>query len=245
MYDSYLNFINILLNNENIFLNFKSNNDYRHILEHVCVEQGLEYLKLIKNEFNIEDNKILNFVNLNDKIGNPIKNQIMNFSCSPTSLRYIYHSLLILKHVKNLNINNLKIVEIGAGYGGLCLALNFFKDDFNIIIEEYNIIDLDLVLKLQQKYLNNFKLDFNVNFIYANTHGKTLENNNYFLISNYCYSEIDEYNRMNYDNFLFPKVKNGFITWNHLPIVSLPSPFIFNSEVERPLTGQYNKYVRF
>ena len=196
MYESYLNFIMNALSNEKLYSQFKSNNDYRGILEHVSQNQGQQYYELIKNEFNITNESIIDFVNLNDRLGCPIKYNINNIICSPTSLRYIYHALIILKYIKSLNLNNLNIVEIGGGYGGLCLAINYFQKFFNLNITEYNIIDLDQALKLQQKYLLNFNdIKFNINYISSSTYGKDLLLNNYFLISNYCYSEITEENK--------------------------------------------------
>ena len=42
--------VNQCLNNEELFKNFKQNNIYKHILEHVSNEIGSEYLKIIKEQ---------------------------------------------------------------------------------------------------------------------------------------------------------------------------------------------------
>ena len=131
MYMNYLNFIRTINKNNIHNINFKSNEKYNSILEHVSIEQGIEYLNLIKIEFEyITYENIIGFVNINDKYGFPSK---YNFEytpnhemihASPTSLRYIYHSLIILNHFKKTNLTS--IVEIGCGYGGLFLAICYF-----------------------------------------------------------------------------------------------------------------------
>jgi hypothetical protein len=59
---------------------------------------------------------------------------------------------ILLKHIKDSKLENLEIVELGGGYGGLCLCLSHFSKILDVKISKYNIIDLDLVLKLQEKY---------------------------------------------------------------------------------------------
>ena len=46
----YRIFVNLCLNNEELFKKFKQNNIYKHILEHVSQEIGFEYLKIIKKQ---------------------------------------------------------------------------------------------------------------------------------------------------------------------------------------------------
>ena len=62
MYNNYLNFLNQGV--EDITkLNFKSNMNYRGILEHISKEYGEEYIKLIETEFPlIEMENILEFI---------------------------------------------------------------------------------------------------------------------------------------------------------------------------------------
>lgn len=220
MYDNYLNFLkkNETLNFETF--SFKNNNNYCGILEHVSKFHGNEYLKLILQEFShIKQEKIINFCTLNDKYGYPKKQNfnIDNFEilCSPTSLRYVYHSLLILKNIKNNSCNN--IVEVGCGYGGLCLAINYFMSDFSININTYNIVDLSEPVNLIENYLNLHKENINTKIVYHNssTYGTNIQDENLFFISNYCYTEISNEHNANYNKILIPKVKNGFIIWQN------------------------------
>jgi hypothetical protein len=240
MFDNYINYIQNIINNNDI-TNFKRNNIYNSILEHVNYQQGADYLKLILDEFNIDIEKIIEFSNMNDKIGNPVICDYGKLKCSPSSLRYIYHGCLIFNHINKVGLNNLNIVELGGGYGGLCLCINYFAKYFNITINKYHIIDLPVVNKLINKYLENFNLNFNIEIHDSNSYGSNINDTNLFMISNYCYSEIDISHRNKYKEILIPKIINGFIIWN-VPILETIKKEQ-TCENERPLTGQYNKFI--
>jgi hypothetical protein len=190
---------------------------------------------------------ILKFCELNDKIGNPIKSKIKYLYNSPSNLRYIFHAHLILTHIGSLNLNNLNIVEVGGGYGGLCLAIYYFSKFYNVSIEKYNIIDLNSVIKLQKKYLTTLEFENinNVNFIDSNTFGGTINTENLFLISNYCFSEISLELQKEYTNkVLNPYVSHGFLTWNFIQLYKFIDDKDITAEFEFPQTGGNNLYVR-
>jgi hypothetical protein len=252
MYSDYSVFLQEISNKDLRFVNFKSNMNYQIILEHVSYDQGREYLGLIKNEFPfISEDKILQYIRMNDLYGNPTKYsytiQSMNVECSPTSLRYVYHALLILSHYKKFK--NTKIVEIGCGYGGLFLAVQYFSNLLNIHIDQYYFIDLPEVGQLIQKYLDlhkqNITIDYSIHK--SNEFGLDIMDNDLFLISNYCFTEIDSEYRNNYVKHLLPKVNNGFIIWQTvfgLPITEtkLLQKEMITVEEERPQTANlHNK----
>lgn len=205
---------------------FKSNREYNEILEHASYEQGKEYMNLI-TKFIEEDFKdfitfdeVRSFLLLNDKYGGPKKHTFLykniEVMCSPTSLRYVQHSFLILQHLRKTNLN--KIVEVGCGYGGLFLAINHFSKILNIEIEKYFFIDLPEVCNLIKKY--NELHSENINIMYsihsANNYGSDINEKDMFFISNYCFTEIDSIHRNNYAEKLFPKISGGFIIWQTL-----------------------------
>jgi hypothetical protein len=220
MYDQYLNYIRTINKTNFETVNFKSTPVYTGILEHVSYELGVKYLSLIENEFNnIDIQNIIEYLTINDKYGFTNK-QIFSFKdtildCSPSSLRYIYHSLLILEHYKNTSCKN--IVEVGGGYGGLCLAINYFSKLLNIPISTYNIIDLPDVCNLISLYLDAHKSNIHSDIVIhdSNTFGSEVNNSDLFFISNYCYTEINADLNAKYTNILLPKASHGFIIWQN------------------------------
>lgn len=257
MYSKYIEFIKCI-NQDNINkINFKHNRDYISILEHVTIEQGNDYLKLIENEFpSITNEQIINYVNINDSHGFP-KKELFNIRnqtvlCSPTSIRYIYHSLLILTYYKQVNLN--EIVEVGCGYGGLFLALCYFSKVLDIKIDKYYFIDLPEVCNLIKNYLliNSENININYEIHHSNTFGNDIESKDLFLISNYCFTEIDKTYRENYIECLIKKCKNGFITWQTVFGCDIKQSYVlFNKvliEEERPQTASVsfkNYFVYF
>lgn len=248
-YTNYTNYIDNIINNNITTWNFKSNDTYTFILEHVDYGLGTRYLNFILSYFNkfYNDNKdiLIKLCHDNDSIGQPNKYNFNNFTiCSATNLRYIMHSLIILEYINKCNLNNIDIVEIGGGYGGLCFFINNLATLFNIKINSYSIFDLKEVLKLQEKYLAHLNID-NINF----EHIDNIKNVKYnsFLISNYAFSEITMDKQINYtEKLLNPYISHGFLSWNAIPVYK----FIDNKEInvidEIPLSGgEFNKYVFF
>lgn len=238
-YDNFCNFVS----NLNSINDFKSSSIFQGILEHVSLEQGNEYLYYIKKITELTDEDIKQYCELNDKYGGGNKYDFGFMTASPSSLRYILHSHLIFKHIQSLNLNNVDIVEVGGGYGGLCLAINYFSKAYSINIKSYTIIDLPSLIRLQNMYLSAHELNFPVSYLSALNHGKDITVKNLFLISNYCFSEISNENQIGYINNLFPNVSNGFMVWNHIPLYDFG--FKIHSEIEYPLTGSINKYIYF
>jgi hypothetical protein len=244
VYSEYEQFIETILQNDD-FANFKSNLKYNDILEHVSFDYGQQYLQLIKRLFSIPIVHITLFGRMNDSVGEPHKEYYKedNLHISPTSLRYVFHALLILNDIAAKGIRNAHIVEVGCGYGGLALAISHLSPLFNLTIDDYTFIDLPGPLKLQEKYMNTFRVPMKLAFHPASTFGSELQGSDYFLISNYCFSEISKEFQDNYVRTLFPKCKHGFITWNHIDVYDIGKQIEVQDEF--PLTGSKNKYVRF
>jgi len=242
-YRTYQNAISSCLNQDNMG-NFKSNPSYTEILEHVSHQDGVNYYNLIKSEFSLSDDVILNFCTLNDSIGTPTKYAIpgLNERVSPTSLRYVYHACLILDYIRSLKLVRVNIVEVGAGYGGLALCMNYFNT--NNVIESYSCVDLPEAGRLQATYLSKFSVNFPLKFVDSSTYGSTVEGENLFLISNYCFSEISPQHRNGYSVTLIPKIKHGFMAWNFINVYDFGKT-LTHVEDERPQTGNTNKFVYF
>ena len=213
---------------------FKQHPRYTFMLEHVSPSDGQAYFSLLTSECGLSIATIEGFCRLNDKIGSPRVAQIAGLGThvSPTSLRYLYHAYLILAHAPQ----DSHLVEIGCGYGGLCLAIQYLAGIVDKKIASYACVDLDPATELQNKYLSRFSLDFKVTFHSASTYGCTIDGDNLFLISNYCFSEIADHHQKGYIQTLFPRVTSGFLAWNHIPLYDFGKP-IQRIERERPLTG--------
>ena len=102
---------------------FKSHPNFTYMTEHVNEIQGHNYFTQIGIEFGNffmqNQNYLLKCIDENDKYGKTIKHDYPNFiSCSSTNMRYIYQSLKICEYIKTLKLNEIDIIEIGAGYGG-------------------------------------------------------------------------------------------------------------------------------
>ena len=245
MYKDYEKIVgeNLLLPEE--LWNFKSNGYYNRILEHVNEKHGNKYLEILNNNiiFSTEIQYIIDLCKKNDLFGKPIKYNFKNFcSCSPTNLRYILHSILILEHIIKCDMNNVDIIEIGGGYGGLAFFMHNLAGLYKIKIKSYTIFDLDNVMLLQKKYLSLFDIDINI----ININDNFSLNEKSFLISNYAFSEISHEFQQLYINKVISKyIIHGFMTWNFIDVYNFTEKKI-TKEIEYPMTGNdKNYYVYF
>uniref|UniRef100_A0A6C0L9H4 Sugar O-methyltransferase n=1 Tax=viral metagenome TaxID=1070528 RepID=A0A6C0L9H4_9ZZZZ len=242
MYNAYLHALDGLRASGNIST-FKSDHNYRTVLEHVSPNEGGEYLRLLRSLTDITEEEITTYCTVNDSIGSPLTSIYGALQTSPTNLRYILHAFLIMRHMLSVGISTVDIVEVGGGYGGLCLALHFFAKKYTISIASYTIVDLKEALYLQEKYLKAVLPNVEVTFVDASTFGSAITTQNMFLISNYCFSEISAEFQKQYIQTLFPKVSHGFMAWNFIPTYDFG--FTRREEEEYPMTGNSNKYVYF
>jgi hypothetical protein len=248
-YSQYQNSIskNLDLNPDYWF--FKNDQNYTPILEHVTFEFGQKYISEIENRFkdlyteNMEF--IKNIIIENDRYGKPIKYNYGFIECSPTNFRYLLHSFIILNYIKNKSLNNIDFIEIGGGYGGLCLYVYKMSKIFNISINSYTIYDLKEPCLLQKKYLLLHNININIEYSIENTNNIK---KNSFLISNYAFSEISNDLQKKYiENVIDPFCENGFLVWNHIDFYEFVKNKKYIVENEYPGTGYFtgNYYVYF
>jgi putative sugar O-methyltransferase len=153
---------------EEKFKNFKKDDRYRTILEGAPKQFSDYYIQRI----NTHNEKDLFYQNLdcfkeNDNLGNPDVYEEEGIGLiSPSTLKFASNCLDIISFLKQFgNLDNIKnVVEIGGGYGGLCLLLsNFIKFD------SYTLVDLPDATNLANRYLSSFeKVYSKVNFIPCN-----------------------------------------------------------------------------
>ena len=241
-YTNYINYISTISKRGDL-TTFKSNPHFTWVLEHVSADYGQSYLTQLKTKTSLSQNVIHAFCSLNDGLGSPTKVNYDGLVVSPTSLRYLYHAHLILTHLKTLSLPSIDIVEVGGGYGGLCIALHFLSSIYGLTLNSYTIVDLLTVTALQSLYISSTMPTIRVQTIDAATFGSTIETKNMFLISNYCFSELAGSYQANYIRTLFPKVSHGFMAWNAIPLYNFG--FSVREEEEVPKTGAHNRILYF
>jgi hypothetical protein len=141
--------------------------------------------------------------------------------------------------MKECLLDNVDIIEIGGGYGGLCFFIRKLASLFELTVRSYTIFDLEEPSKLQKKYLENMGY-FDTNF-----RSENLQKNS-FLISNYAFSGIPMYLQKQYtNNVLNPYTSHGFLAWNLIDVYAFVADKNISIEPEVQSTGIKNKYVRF
>jgi hypothetical protein len=244
-YDEYIRIVkfqNLMMDFE---LSFKSNKIYQSVLEHTSLFSANLILNCIKNEygqlFNNNKKYLIELCSKNDMYGKPRLESITDFTTTnPSNIRYIYHSFLILSNISKNKINNVNLVEIGGGYGGLCFFIYGMAKFYNISISSYTIFDIKEVSILQKRYLKIFDIDINTYDI----NDDWVLNDNSYVISNYAFSEIPRQLQEEYSEKILNKyISYGFLIWNFIPVYE----FIQNKNIliedERPTDQQKNKFV--
>ena len=141
--------------------------------------------------------------------------------------------------MSNHKLNNLDIIEIGGGYGGLSLFMHKISPLFKINITSYTIIDLPEISLLQKTYLDALDMSKNMHFYNINNYKNLKENS--FLISNYAYSEISIELQQEYtEKILNPYISYGFLVWNYIEIYDFIKSKIILKEYEEPDTSHNN-----
>ena len=108
----------------------------------------------------INKNYLIELCFLNDLYGKTIKAKFDDFTqCSPSNLRYILHSLLVLDYMKKISLNNINVVEIGGGYGGLAFFINKIAPLVGVEIDSYIVFDLYEATLLTKKYLEALEVE--------------------------------------------------------------------------------------
>lgn len=240
----YLEYDKIYLNSSNNLSNFLKN-DKIFIVD---INFGKLYCKQIKNEFpnicqDIYNGKYTKEINMFSQMGEDhmfFSNEL-NINLNSNTTRYIYQAILISNYIKSKYDNKyIDIVEIGGGYGGLCYWINIFLKSIN----NYYIIDLDGFCNLQTECLSKLNTPFtsisckNVNLI-----KKTV--NPLFIISNYAYSEFDEFYQNYYRDTIINLADSGFMIWNNNTGIYKFTELPIIIEEERPSFSEYNCYNKF
>jgi len=193
----YLNVCDYAAKSDDFFNEFKTHPAYRHVLEHVSYEEGLQY-------YNMIDLDIKEEVKKNDTFGSP---DIYEYPCgkiSPTTLRYVKNTCDI---VRNFGSELSSIVEIGGGYGGLCVTASNYID-----FDSYLILDQEEPNKLTRKYVSRWDLPHQS----CRLDELVLDDDHEFdlCISNYAFSECDLETQTEYLEKIIKKSKRFYLVYN-------------------------------
>lgn len=206
----YLEWCERYLEDDELFKTFKSNHEYFKTFD-IDPEDGKIYKQMIDQNFEFdrdEYEKLLENFKENDSFGSPKIYNYDGHEFSPPTLRYIKDSFFIKSCVSNKPIN--RILEIGAGYGGLCKTLDVILD-FN----EYYFVDLDPAVKVQQKYLQQFKCLDSKKFKFISTTVENKVEDIDLFISNYSLSECNFEVQMKYYDQYIAQSKYVHIIYNN------------------------------
>jgi len=243
--DNYRTFCKEAALSTSTFNTFRRNPNYTGILEHVNQEQGKLYLNHIKAK-GLTEEEILNSIRKLQIIGGPHLLDVgLKELVSTTALRYLHVSLEIKKHYGE-RID--RIVEIGAGYGGLGVILSGVVN-----IREYICIDLQEVNMLINRFLAVVKPGFkycaytlnNIEIDYSD-----------LVIANYSFSELNRSLQREYMRKVLFKSSHGYMTMNsglnksenfsHYTLEEIKHimPYISRYQ-ESPLTSKDNYVIRW
>jgi len=181
VYNGYIEICKRAVANERDFIRFRHKTAYHNVVEGAPRYLGQEYMDYIIVNYPY----LLSYLDVfatNDNIGRPTLynyNGIQRPISSVTS-RYIKILGDLVKYFAP--IEELDIVEIGAGFGGQCKIIHDY-----VTPRSYTIIDLPEALQLAEKYLSRFgihKVEFRSPM--------DVSDEEYSLcISNYGFSEFD------------------------------------------------------
>jgi len=228
---------------------FKSHPTYRQILEHVNTTQGLQYMQVWHHEFpELQKGSVVPYLEWfakNDSLGQP-KREYMGSEgvYSPSNARYLYHASLILRHTVACGMSEIRIVEIGSGYGGLAYFIKQLCPFFEVTWVQYVGFDLPAATQMMSRFckLTDTKVEIS-------TQPEEFQplDQPWMVVSNYAYSELSYAWQCTYLKHVVQHALHGFMVWNH-GTVSLP--FEVNTEDERPDTTNkkrmsFNKFVKW
>ena len=237
--EKYPDFCLKAANNLIVFSNFRQNEIYRQILEHVDNKTGEQYLEeIVKTRPVLMD--YIDKIKENDLYGNPnlFEYNTVGKIC-PSTLRYAK----VLADLLNCfgSLDGMKIAEIGVGYGGQCRVINSIAKP-----DKYTLVDIKPALLLTQTYLDGYILTSVIKYITMNELKKEAYD---LVISNYAFTELRRDIQDVYLEKIILNSKHGYITYNDITpeyfksykkdelVKLLPNAKIFE---EKPKTHERN-----
>ncbi len=187
-----------------MFASFRRHPAYVRTLEHVTRDQGSEYLQIALEQVPAFV-PVLDRFRENDRLGGPKTYEYGEHGqFAPTTLRYVKVLSDLVTHFGSLD--GLRIIEIGAGYGGQCAVTNVpFRPS------SYALVDLEPCLALQKTYLSQLGIA-SVHFLSANT--LPTDGTYDLVVSNYAFSECVREVQEDYLARVLRRASRGYLTCN-------------------------------
>jgi hypothetical protein len=217
------------------------------MLEHVSRQFAERYLEHLRG-MGVADADIQRLTAINDRRGAPI---MLDFApkggralrASGSSLRYLYHALLIFNHAPDIE----NVVEVGGGYGGLALMLDAVFAWKGRQLRSYRIYDIGGPRLLQMAYLEEVDAGRGV-FCWgdSSTSGEdlTAECPLSLLTSTYAISEFPDRVADMYLIALAHRADHLFFAWNNAR-KSVFMPEGVQEWDEDPQTGSVNRLILY
>ena len=204
----YLKSIKLINQNPSYFSKFRKSKSIYVAIEGLKPNFAQTYENLIETIG--WKNGYTNLIKEFDSVGKPDKYKFRNGKFSTISLRYLKVHLDLISEFGNLD--QFKVAEIGAGYGGQ----SFFIIKQNRI-KSYKIFDLPEVNQTISMFLSQFELPIKCEF--GESPSKT--ENFDLVISNYAFSELNRNVQKLYLENVLQKSTRGYMTWNDLSFKKL------------------------
>lgn len=174
------------------FAKFRSYPIVRRVVDGYPQHVANQYFHRIKKAISDQKlfSRILNEWGSSDSICSPqivkkFKSQGSEFLLTPATGRHLVHVLNYFDLLRDFK-GNIKICEIGAGWGGECkLFMNLYPSFLESTVDGYDIYDLPSSQKLVGRYLKSFGIEPSFRDIFE------IENETYsFVFSNGAFSEM-------------------------------------------------------
>jgi putative sugar O-methyltransferase len=192
---------------EEVFKNFKRHPYLNLLFENRSFEEGEKSLYSILENAPALVEKFELFRS-NDRLGNPRVYDYGSFGFfSPETLRYAEFVTHVQK--KFHDISMLHVIQIGAGYGGLCKILHDVAH-----FKSYTIVDLPEHLALAKKYLK----EQGIETVYFLTPEELPKDSHFdFVLSDFSFSEFDKAHQTLFLDRLIQPSHYGYLLCHAFP----------------------------
>jgi hypothetical protein len=202
--ESYPSFCESAAADPSVFATFRSDPRYTPILENLAIVHGRTCLDQI-----FQDPVVSAAVPASvrgDTLGGPLQFRYKGIGhVSPTTLRYLKVVADLRRHFGDLS--ELRIVEIGIGYGGQCRALMSIA-----AIQSFDGIDLPEVILLAERFLRASGVDMRRVTLTNGRAPRSVSGD--LFISNYAFSELHREAQELYMENVVQNCPRGYVTYN-------------------------------